>query len=75
MTFSATLMNLETIILSEVIQAKTNITDITYRQNLKRNKIQIKSFIKDNRLMDLENKLLFTRVGKMVEKDRLGILD
>ena len=25
--------------------------------------------------MDLENKLLFTRVGKMVEKDRLGILD
>ena len=25
--------------------------------------------------MDLENKLLFTRVGKMVERDKLGVWD
>ena len=64
MPLSATWMDLEKIIVSEVRQRKINIVVYIYMQNLK-TVIQIKLFIKEA-ATDLENKLTVTtgeRVG------------
>ena len=60
MPFEATRMDLEIIILSEVSQTKTNI--IWHHLYVKSKKIiHMKLFIKQNRLIDIENKLVVTK--------------
>ena len=69
MTFAATWMDREMIILSEVNQKKTNTYKITYRWNLKYHNLW-----NGNRLMDIENRLVAAK-GVGCGKEGLGIWD
>ena len=60
MTFAATWMNLEIIILSEVSQRQISY-DITYMCNLIQKMIQMNLLTNRNRLTDLEIKLIVTK--------------
>ena len=64
MPFAATWVDLEIITLSEVGQRQ--ISHYLYVQSKK--VIQMKLFIKQNRLTDIENKLMVTKRGKRQEE-------
>ena len=75
MPFAATWIDLETIILSDMWDRKTQTPyDVTYMWNLKK-KIQMNLFTKQKQTYRLRKQVYGYQRGKVGRKDRLGVWD
>ena len=75
MSFAATWMDLEIIILSEVRQIKTNIIGYLLICGIQKNGYEWTYLQNRSRSIDIENKHCFTKGNYRGEKDKLGNWD